>query len=141
MKSFVAVAILVLAFVPAFTSAQDADLRATIGGALLQDPAAAALPQAEFEALLDAMVADAEARGVTVEDISYVPPASQDFSPQAVQAAAEDWGSTLTALEKTLLALGALFLVFLVLWLLYRWLHEDPVSLAPPMNQGMPRQY
>lgn len=132
-------AIVALVFLPVFAYAQsNEELRATIGGALLQDPAAAALPQAEFEALLDAMVADAEARGVTVEDISYVPPNPADSFPVA---AIEEATAGLSAGEKTAVALGALALVLLALWLVYRWLHEAPASAIPPMNQGMPRQY
>lgn len=125
-----------LAFLPFFAYAQNADLRATIGGALLEDPAAAALPQAEFEALLDAMVADAEARGLTSEDIAFVPtPPEQPFSPQAIQEA----GSSLTPFHKSLLALAALLFVALVVWLLYRWLHEPVTSRVPPPPVMPPR--
>lgn len=137
MSFSVKTAIVALALLPVFAYAQNnEDLRATIGGALLQDPAAAALPQAEFEALLDAMVADAEARGVTIEDISYVPPSPVDSFPIV---AIEEATAGLNAGEKTAVALGALALVLLVLWGLYRWLHETPAPVSFPQNPGMPR--
>lgn len=139
MRTSVRFIVLSLLVLPFFAYAQNEDLRATIGGALLEDPAAAALPQAEFEALLDAMVADAEARGLTTEDIAFVPtPPEQPFSPQAIQEA----GSGLTPFHKSLLAIGALLLVALVLWLLYRWLHEpagERIPPAPTMSSQPPR--
>ena len=59
--------------VPALSFAQESDLAATIRAALLSDSETANLSQAELDAMVAALAAEAEAEGVTSEDIAWRP--------------------------------------------------------------------
>jgi len=51
----------------------DSGLRATIKAAIMADPRAADLPDAQIEAMVDSLEVEAQAKGMTAEDILWRP--------------------------------------------------------------------
>gem|GEM_PF-5559869 len=75
--SFLVLAVLILfAFIPAIIHAQTTppvDISTSIRAAILKDPHASTLTAAQIDAMVSALSAQAEARGVTPQDFTYHP--------------------------------------------------------------------
>lgn len=68
------VSITVVLFFGAFANAQDtSELEATIRAAIVSDPRSAEMTEAEIDAMVAALVSEAEGQGVTSEDITWRP--------------------------------------------------------------------
>jgi hypothetical protein len=115
--------------VPLFALSQENSLRAVIEAQLRQDSETASLSQAEFDAMVSALVAEAQSSGVSQSDLTFTPPAvpSEEFTPVS---------GGLSPLQKTLLSLIALGLAGLAGWFLVRWLRasESAPSQSPPVS-------
>jgi hypothetical protein len=59
--------------VPFFAAAQQGDLQTAIRAALAQDPRSSEMPQGQFDALVEALTAQAEVEGITAHDIAWRP--------------------------------------------------------------------
>ena len=69
----IAVFCVFMALVPTLSLAQEDELSTTIRAALLSDPETANLSQADLDAVVAALAAEAEGQGVTGEDIAWRP--------------------------------------------------------------------
>lgn len=65
------------------TTTTNADLHAAIVALLLADPRAAGLPQKEFDGMVNALVAAAQKKGLTVQEISWRPQPVSNLSQNA----------------------------------------------------------
>ena len=112
--------LLILAFAfPALAQSDRAELEATIRASLMEDPETALLPEEELSAMISALADEAEAQGVTSDDLTAP-------SPEPLMLGDIELGDGLSAGAKTGLTLLGLLVLALIAWFLFRWLHEPP---------------
>lgn len=115
---------------PVAVFAQESSLRATIETQLRADPNSASLNEAEFRGIVDALVEEAESRGVTSADLAFAPVPSAAEGDDAVFAS-----GPFSTLQISIAGVIGLLVLLAISWLLYRWLHTPepaPVSQVPP---------
>ncbi len=82
-----------------FAQESDAELRATIRAAIMSDPRTSDLTEAEIEGMVDALVGEAEAQGVTSQDIVWRP---EEPAPAPVPPSCGSMPALLCALNEAL---------------------------------------
>ncbi len=72
LSTFIAASICMLVL-PQAGFAQESELRETIRAEILKDPRAASIPESQLASMIDALAREAEAQGITSEDITWTP--------------------------------------------------------------------